>query len=363
MSRRLRLVLLIVGGVLLTLAAAAAMAIYILLQPERFTAMLQAQARAAGLELHLSSPASPSLFPRPALDLHGITLNARGATAPILLAARGRLALPWRALLGGPQVITQLQIDSPRVDLGALQAWLAALPPNSADKPMSIPRIDTGVRISRGSIVSGNQLLLGNVALEAGSLISGQPFPLTITADPATGVPLMLHLTATPRIHGSSLRLDQIALQLEQDNTLKLRLGGHLRWHGAADAAATLSGTLTRTDSAPYTISVVLTPADQVNPLLLALKLDGPGDHADLDLPPLALMQWWDALGSSGHPQVAMPPISGNLDIAHIASGSVTIEGLTLQAGDDVPAASTSTTEATATGVKPGTRPGITGKP
>ena len=42
--------------------------------------MLQTQARAAGLELNLASPASPTLFPRPALDLDGITLNAKAPT-------------------------------------------------------------------------------------------------------------------------------------------------------------------------------------------------------------------------------------------------------------------------------------------
>ncbi len=78
MSRRLRLILLVLGGFALALVLAAVIAVYLLLQPERFTRMLQTQARTAGLELNLASPASPTLFPRPALDLDGITLNARG---------------------------------------------------------------------------------------------------------------------------------------------------------------------------------------------------------------------------------------------------------------------------------------------
>lgn len=353
MPPRLRLILLVLGGLMLTVLLAAAVAVYLLLQPDRFTAVLQAQARAAGLELHLASPASPSLFPRPALDLRGITLNAQGANVPILLAARGRLALPWRTLLGGPTVISQLQIDAPRVDLGALQAWLAALPPSPSGSPPNIPRIDTGVQITRGSVVSGDQLLLGNVALEAGSLISGQPFPLTVSALTPAGIPLLLRLSATPRIHGNTLQLDNIALQLAQGKALTLSLSGNSHWHGAADAAATLSGTLTHADSAPYTISLALTPADQINPLLLALKLDGPGNHADLRLPPLALAQWWDQLGSSDHPQLTVPPVNGQLQVARIASGNVTIKGLTLQAGDDLPAASSSTAPAAAATAKP----------
>src|SRR6185312_13350638 len=105
-------------------------------------------------------PASPTLFPRPALDLQGITLNAQDATVPILFAEHGRLDLPWRTLFGGPTVITQLKIESPRVDLDALQAWLAALPARPDNGPPNIPRIDTGVSISHGSLVRGDQLLL-----------------------------------------------------------------------------------------------------------------------------------------------------------------------------------------------------------
>ncbi|MGB6145107.1 MAG: AsmA family protein, partial [Rhodanobacter sp.] len=94
MSRRLRLIATVLGGVVVAATLVVVAAVYLLLQPDRFTAMLQSQARATGLELNLASPASPSLFPRPALDLRGITLNAQGASAPILLAARGRLVLP-----------------------------------------------------------------------------------------------------------------------------------------------------------------------------------------------------------------------------------------------------------------------------
>jgi uncharacterized protein involved in outer membrane biogenesis len=133
--RPLRLVLIVLasvlGGVVLTVLAA----LYLLLQPDRFTAMLKEQASDAGLQLTLSSPASPTLFPRPALHLEGITLIARDSgtgntpAMPILQAANGRLVLPWHTLFGGPMVISRMQINSPRVDLDALQTWLMSLPP------------------------------------------------------------------------------------------------------------------------------------------------------------------------------------------------------------------------------------------
>lgn len=48
MSRRLRLTLLLLGGLALAAVLAAVVAVYLLLQPERFTRMLQTQARGAG---------------------------------------------------------------------------------------------------------------------------------------------------------------------------------------------------------------------------------------------------------------------------------------------------------------------------
>jgi uncharacterized protein involved in outer membrane biogenesis len=339
MSRGLRLILLVLGGLVLTLVLVAIIAVYLVLQPDRFTRMLQTQARSAGLELNLASPASPTLFPHPALDLDGITLNAEGANAPILLAARGRLALPWHTLFGGPTVISQLQIDSPRVDLDALQEWLAALPTQPARVPPNIPRIDTGISINRGSVVRGNEVLLDNVALEAGSLISGQPFPLSLSATTAANRPLQLRLSATPRIEGNTLQLDNITLHLSQGSAMTLALTGNAHWHGAADAAARFTGKLDQADAGQYDVSLALTPADQNNPLLLALKLDGPDNHADLRLPPLALAHWWSQLGDEQVSRLSVPPMSGHAEIAKIETGSVSVEGLTVQAGDNVPAA------------------------
>jgi len=348
-SRRLRLVAMVLGGVVVAATITVVAAVYLLLQPDRFTAMLQNQASEAGLELNLSSPASPSLFPRPALDLRGITLNAKGAGAPILLAARGRLVLPWHTLFGGPTVISQLEIDSPRVDLDALQAWMAALPVQANQGPLNIPRIETGVEITRGSVVRGNEVLMDNVSIRAGNLVSGQPFPLSVNAIVA-GKPWRLHLAATPRIEGNALRVDDITLHLSQEDAVTLALHGRAHWHGAADAAASVAGKLDRTGGGQYDVSLVLTPANQDNPLLLALKLDGPGNHADLRLPPLALARWWSRLGDPQSPQLGVPPGSGHAEFDSIDAGGVHVEGLTLQAGDNAPAtASSSAAPAAAT--------------
>ena len=263
--------------------------------------MLQTQAQAAGLELNLASPASPTLFPRPALDLHGITLNAEGANVPILLAARGQLALPWRTLLGGPTVISQLEIDSPRVDLDALQDWLASLPARPADGTAATFRASIPASASAAAAWSAaTNVLLDNVSLEAGSLISGQPFPLDDLRHDASrgprcncGCPPRRASRATP----CSWTTSRCTFPRAPRSPSTLRGSAH--WHGAADAAASLAGKLDQADAGQYDVSLTLTPADQRDPLLLALKLDGPDNHADLRLPPLALARWWSALGDA----------------------------------------------------------------
>lgn len=342
MPRWLRTTLWTVLTVIALIMVTAVISLYVMLQPGRFTAMLQGQAAEAGLQLNLASPASPTLFPRPALELQGLTLSAKGATMPILLAARGRLQLPWRALLGNETAISRLEIDSPRVDLDALEAWVAALPPRNEETPPTIPRIDAGVHVTRGSLVRGNEMLLSDVSLDAGSLISGQPFPLSLSAKRPDGTPLQLRLSATPQLKGQSLQLNNIALHFSQEPSLKLQLTGEARWHGAADASLKLNGTLDHADAGVYNTSLVLTPASNDEPLLLAIKLDGPDNHADLRIPPLALADWWSQLDHPQGPHLSVPPGSGSAQIANLNLGDVTVEGLTIQTGvEPAPAAST----------------------
>jgi AsmA protein len=338
MSRGWRIALVALAAAAALVLLTAVITVYWLLQPDRFTAMLQKQARGAGLELSLTRPASPTLFPKPALELEGITLNAQGASMPILLAARGRLALSWRTLFGGPTVISRLEIDAPRVDLDALQNWVSSLPGSSSSHSLQIPRIDTGILVSRGSLVRGNNLLLGNLDIESGQLKSGQPFKLDITANDPGNDPVELRLLATPGMHDGLMQLENIALHLSHAGITTLDLHGSAHWHSAVDAAADLTGRLDHDGGDPFDVSLGLTPAHQGEPPLLALKLDGPGNHVALRLPPLALASWWSALNSDVDPQLALPPGNGHIDAAQLELGGIGIDGLSLDTGDNVPA-------------------------
>lgn len=344
MTRGLRRLLVAASALALVALLAMAVSVYLLLQPDRFTAMLQDQAHEAGLVLSLGSPASPTVFPRPALDLRGITLIAEGADDPILLASSARLVLPWSTLLGGPVAITQMEVDEPRVDLGALQSWLAARPSSPTNAAPGIPRIDTGISIGRGSLVHGDQPLLNNVTLTVGTLIPDHRFPLDMSATTATGAPLQLRLTATPHMQGNALQLNDIQLHLAQGGSTTLVLHGHASWRGAANADAQLDGKLDQADAGSHDVALTLAPADQTNPLLLHLKLDGADNHADLNLPPLALAHWWGALNAPADPQTAsqpeLPPGNGTLHVAKLQIGDLDISGLSVQVGAPAAAAS-----------------------
>jgi hypothetical protein len=343
LPRPLRVLLIACATLVGVVALTVVVALYLLLQPDRFTAMLQEQASDAGLQLTLSSPASPTLFPRPALQLVGITLTARNADSstqnmPILLAANGRLVLPWRTLFGGPMVISRMQIESPRVDLDALQAWLMNLPAQSTAVPEQIPRIATGVRIRNGSVVENNSEWLSNVSLDTGRLAPSQPFWINLSAKETDGTPLQLQLSSVPSINHGVLALDNIMLQASDSSATALHLTGHARWMGAANASMQLQGKFYESGEGNYDAAVVLTPAAQGNPLLLRLKLLGKNNHIDLELPPLALAEWWNQMANPQGPKLSTPPGNGQIDMATLDVGKVHIEGLSIQTGNAVPA-------------------------
>jgi hypothetical protein len=338
MRRPLRLALVIVAAIAVAVAITLFAVINSLLQPERFTAMLQQQARQAGLELTVASPASPTLWPTPALELEGVNLRSQSASTPMLLATRGRLVLPWRTLFGGPTVISRLELDAPRIDLDAVSAALARLPQRPAGAPPYLPQIDAGFVATRGTLVRGNTLLLRDMQLTAGSLAANRPFMLTLSARTDDDVPYTLRLATTPRIDADTLQLDDVRLHVTSDPRFQIDLAGIAQWRGGADISARLAGKLVQPELT-YGVVLAMMPANQSEPLSLALKLDGGDTHIDVRMPPLQLADWW--AGISGNAPPSLPPLRGSIDATSLEIGGVQIKGLSVSAGDDVVAPAT----------------------
>ena len=161
-------------------ALAIALAIYVhsLLQPQRFTSLIENNLAAAGLRLEMRAPAEPTLFPRPAVQLKGFTLTAMGSDSPILQAAGATIVVPWRALLHGEVAIERIDVDAPRLDLGELQSLFAKLPHRAGGGAPRLPTIATGIRMSHGTLTRNGSPLLFDFALQTGALAPGRAFGL-----------------------------------------------------------------------------------------------------------------------------------------------------------------------------------------
>ncbi|QWT20542.1 hypothetical protein KPL74_00685 [Bacillus sp. NP157] len=347
-NQRLRTFLFATGGFVAALVVALVIAMYVVLQPDRFTSLLQAQARSIGLSVTLASPATPTLWPKPALELEGLTVRGRDGGTPLIVATRGKLVLPWRTLFGRDTRISRLEVEGARIDLDAVSAYLDTLPKRPATAGATLPTIDAGFRISRGTLLRGNRLLLSNVEVDAGALASGRHAMLSLAADTADGSPYQVVLAAVPTLQGGVLTLSDVALDVASRDRFESKLKGEATWRGGADIGASLSGQLARDKLAPYDMVLTVTPANQEDPLYVAVKLDGETDHADVRVPPLALADWWTGVQAGG--SATLPPLLGSLDVNAINAGSVQVKGLRIRATPNVPVSAS-------TSARPGTAP------
>lgn len=349
MQRRTRLTLIAIAAVLSMLVLAAVLAVYLLLQPERFTSVLRSQARKAGLVLTLSAPAEPTLWPQPALVLHGLTLSVDNR--PVLVAARARLVLPWHTLLGGPTTITRLELDAPRINLAQLGPVLAHMNQGRSGTP-SLPHIDAGIRINHGSLARGGDLLLDDIHLETGPLAPGRIFSLQLSADTAEGTPTTLTFLMTPHASDQVITLDNMHITASGPSGLACTLDGRATWRGGADVTMMLAGTLQRSNQRTYNLALRLDRAANDIPFMFHLKLDGPGLGADVDMSPSRLADWWNTIGNASSANapatsLPLPPVDGTIDAREITVGGTHIKGLHVRMGtaaaSSAPATATST--------------------
>lgn len=340
MNRRLRIGLWSVGGAVAVLVAAAFIAMYVVLQPERFTAMLQSRARDVGLELTLANPASPTLWPKPALELDGLVVRSQASNTPLIVASRGKIVLPWRTLLGNETRISRLEVEGARIDVDAISSYLDTLPPRSSTAGASLPTVDAGFRVTRGTLTRGNQLLLSDVDIDAGRLASGRPFTLAFAAHAADGTPYAIDLTTTPTLRRGVLTLGDAKIDISSASRFEATLHGDATWRGAADIGASLAGRVTREAGSPYDLVLDVTPANQQDPLTMALKLDGENDHTFLRIPPLALGEWWSGMRAGG--PLMLPPVFGTIEARTLDAGPVHATGVRVRATPGAPAPATS---------------------
>jgi AsmA protein len=363
----LRWIALAILAVLLALAVALAVHIHNLLQPERFTTLLENDLAAAGLKLSLQAPAEPTLFPRPGVQLEGFSLANAGSNRPVLRAAGATIVVPWRALLHGEVAIERVDVDAPHVDLDELEALLARLPRRVG--PPRLPTITTGIHMSQGMLSRDGSPLLFDFSVETGALAPGQLFRLDAAARSAAGRRFTALLAMVPSAaHDGVIDLKSLRLYLAEQQGTALQLDGQGSWRGGEDLAMQLHGTLRHralappaaSTSAPAALAEPVTDKIALNvspardrdhtPLTVALKLDGDDAHVDLRLQPTQFGRWWKHVLTARPGQPPAPlPFTGKAEVQQLDFGWLKARGLSIDADPDLAPAASATAAAPAT--------------
>ena len=373
----LRWIALAIVAVVVALTIAAAVYVHNLLQPDRFTALLENDLAAVRLRLRLQAPAEPTLFPRPGVQLKGFSLTNAGSSRPVLQAAGATIVVPWRALLHGEIAIERVDVVAPHLNLDELESLLARLPRRAAGPPR-LPTITTGVHMSQGTLSRNGSPLLFDFSIETGALAPGKVFRLEAAARGAAGNRFTAVLTTVPSAaHDGMIDLKALNFQLTEQQGVALQLEGDGSWRGGEDLTMQLRGTLRHRAFAPPPaasirapvaaasaprppavpaepatdkIALDVSPARGHAPLTVALKLDGDDAHADLRLQPTEFGRWWKRVlaAQPGQPPGALP-FTGKAEVRQLDLGWLKATGLTLDAGPDLAPATSSSTAAPAT--------------
>lgn len=146
--RRRRILLVAIVVALLVLAGLVRWAS----RPEQVGALVLQQAgRALGLTITARGATEYRLRGMPRIVLRDVEARMPGDDVPLLRAERVLLSLPWTTLRsrGRDLVVHRVELDAPRLDIGALQRWQATRPPTTTPR---VPRLTRGLAIRRGRV-------------------------------------------------------------------------------------------------------------------------------------------------------------------------------------------------------------------
>lgn len=374
----LRWILLAPAAVLVALAIALAVYVHGLLQPRRFTTLLENDLAAAGLRLDMQEPAEPTLFPRPAVQLHAFSLTNFGSGTPVLHAAGATIVVPWRALLHGEVAIERIDVDAPRIDLGEVQSLVARLPHRSGPRRAPrLPTIATGIRMSRGTLTRHGSPVLFDFSLTTGALAPGRAFRLDASARTAAGHRLTASIDTVPlALHEGVLDFDPLEVRFATGPGLELALDGQASWRGGADVVAKLGGTLRHPAAAATAaaagtagakpgsagaaaalgrppildkVTLAVEPAHGSVPLSATVSLTGADAQVDMRVRPGEFRSWWNHLLSASPGQPPPLPFSGTARLRELDIDGFRASGIQIDATPGpVPAAAASTAPAAA---------------
>lgn len=362
-QHRIRWIVIAIGIVILALLIALIVHVLALLQPQRFTSLLERDLAGAGIRLEMQAPAKPALFPRPAVRMQGFSVSNAGSTTPILQASSATIVVPWRALLHGEVSIQRIEVDAPRIDLGELRSLFARLPHRAG--PPRLPTIAAGVHMSNGTLTNGGTPLLFELSLDTGELVPGHRFQMDASARSADGSEITASLDTVPSaLHDGVIDFDPIHLTFGKQGGVSMQLDGQGHWQGGEAFALQLHGTLRHpslvvppvssgsvatsasaagavakqpVSIATDAIALDVQPANAQTPLTIAMKLDGDDAHGNFKLQPTEFRAWWQKLlaASPDHPPGPLP-FNGQAEVKQLDLGWLKATGLRIDAGPDL---------------------------
>jgi len=182
-------------------------------RPDTLTALLQAQVRQQlGAELTVGSGARYGFWPRLHVLLPEPSLRAAGSATPIATAGSLEVSLPLASLWSDATVIDHLVLAAPRVDVDALEAWLAARPP-APDS--TLPDIRFALEIRDGRLIRRGAVLADGVELTVASTGDVAAWLARVRADPAAAqLPPMTGRLRAQRIHAGGVDLEGVELEV-----------------------------------------------------------------------------------------------------------------------------------------------------
>lgn len=148
MSRRRWILLAMLA---LLLAGLAALVYWTSRPPRLATLVTTTLGRSLGLEISIGGASEYRLRGAPLLVVRDVVVREPGAATPLLRADRIHVSVPWATIRsrGGTLSIQRLELDRPRLDLRALQHWLATRPKGEE----RVPELTRGLQVNDGTIV------------------------------------------------------------------------------------------------------------------------------------------------------------------------------------------------------------------
>lgn len=173
--------------------------LHALLQPQRASRiLLDRVGNSLGLEIRATGAAEYRLRGTPTLVLRDLSVREPGAARELLHADRAMVSVPWSTIRARGDVLAarRLELDAPRIDLPALQHWLATRPPS---KQRPLPTFADGVRI-RGGRLDNDDWMIDGIQLDVPRLAAGEALHARLRArylDPPLSIPADLAITIT----------------------------------------------------------------------------------------------------------------------------------------------------------------------